>query len=376
MGSSRAGLLPEARSPFSASGLPASRTQWRNKGARSRLSGNRRILRHSFASSECASDVSPRYCQAGTAASLPPMTAAEGALTLLPTCPVAFQARGATPRAASRAPHDAFGPPAACPSSPATRGGCGMPPQMPLSMPPLQGGVRRAGSPGNFSRRAGEAMDAAQAGERLAELRLETEAGLRQQQQRAHMPSTPFTTPRSPSPQRLCRRLHTPVLNATHDAEALPVTLTPRGRAQGGPPAAAQQAHERQSFESLYSGHACARTRLASAQPWGTAHREPEDPDSKKMRVAMQHFQEELRCRLAAQGVEEGSPVSDVVAADTRPDLFPPPAARRRSATQLRPPPPPPPRERRHSERHFDNKDRLEDSTLSALAACMQRRLT
>jgi hypothetical protein len=190
-----------------------------------------------------------------------------------------------------------------------------------------------------------------------------------------HIPSTPFTTPRSPSPQRLCRRLQTPVVDAMASAHAA------RMRTPATPRRAGSAAPVPQDWESLYSGAPCARSRMGgtpghpAAHRWGTPHKEPEDPDAKKMRVAMQQFQDELRCRLAAQGVEEYSPLSDALSADARVERVVRGGPRRHSTSQLRPPPPAP-RERRLSERHFDNKDRLEESTLSELAACMQRRLT
>ena len=177
------------------------------------------------------------------------------------------------------------------------------------------------------------------------------------------LPDTPQASPRSPSPQRICRRLATtPVAQATdaqHSTGDCRTPATPRAQMEPG-------------FESVYSGQACARSRMAGVAS-GRHVRDQEDSDSKKMQVAMQRFERELRGRLVAHGVEESSPVDNEIVREVRPQML---SVRRHSSTSHVGPRPALTQERRLSERQFDDKDRLEEGTLSALAACMHRRIT
>jgi hypothetical protein len=102
---------------------------------------------------------------------------------------------------------------------------------------------------------------------------------------------------------------------------------------------------------------------------------EAEYSEAKKMQVAMQRFERELRGRLVAHGVEECSPVGNhLVPEHTRQTMTghwhggTSHGCQRPGNTQER--------SRRISERTFDDKDRLEESTLNALAACMHRNKT
>ena len=211
-------------------------------------------------------------------------------------------------------------------------------------------------------------LDAAQAGEwaagELAGLNLgATAAAAAQRTTRMRLPDTPQASPRSPSPQRICRRLETTPAaqptDALHGSADVQTPATPRVQVEPG-------------FDSVYSGQACARSRMAGAVS-GRHVWEAEDSDSKKMQVAMQRFERELRGRLVAHGVEESSPVGTDVVREHRPQML---SVRRHSCTSHVGPRPAPTQERRLSERQFDDKDRLEEGTLSALAACMHRRIT
>lgn len=167
-------------------------------------------------------------------------------------------------------------------------------------------------------------------------------AGVELRGQPGLQPATPFTTPRSPSPQRLCRRDGTPTVPSLAPAAAQHVQpdfgLALGGRGSGGA-----------AGEPGASAHQLRRPEWMRAQ---------EDPEDRKRRLAVQRFNRELHCRLAAQGID---PLTGA-------ELAPAPSLVRPQAG----PRPPQPTDRRR-ERQFVDKERLEESTLSALAALMKR---
>lgn len=361
-----------------------SRSGWRNKGLRTRLSGNRRPMRRRSMTSEASSDCSPKLLHTGTAAALvPPMTAVDGPLTLLPTCPVAQHNHApSTPSHAGQHAHSIWeneaGPstahvaPHIPPLSPMPPGEYSFViPHDPGTHTFTHTGMEDADSAqGSEHVQQQPSVDAAQAGEwaagELAGLNLGATAAAHPAAHHTfnvHLPRIPQRSPRSPSPQRICRRLETTPVAEAADA--------PHNTGDGRPPAT-PRAQMEPGFESVYSGQACARSRMAGAVA-GKSPKEAEDSDSKKMQVAMQRFERELRGRLVAHGVEESSPVGNEIVPEHRPQMI---SFRRHSGTSHDGPRPAYIQERRLSERQFDDKDRLEEGTLSALAACMHRRIT
>lgn len=368
----------------------SSRARWAQKGLRTRLSGNQRAAHRRSVTSE--SDCSPRMLpsqpQSSTAAALvPPMTAVDGPLTLLPNCPVAQQ------HTSSNAPNigqqhvrstgdisDRLGTGNDAPNSDAA---VPLRPEeysihIPSSVPPMAhvftstytdsepASIQAQQQPSLHDTKAGEWA----AGE-LAGLNLGATASA-QRGLRLHLPLTPRVSPRSPSPQRVCRR-QMPTPRVTPRSKVPDGTRSPTD----GRPLLTPRAAVDPGYESVYSGQPCARSRMAAAVS-GRQHKEPEDSNAKKMQVAMQHFEMELRNRLVAHGVEERSPIetamtTDEMISEHTPQVM---SVRRHSGTPRVGPQVGYMQGRRLSERQFDDKDRLEEGTLSSLAACMHRRIT
>lgn len=353
-GSARGG--GERRSPrapgFAAAATRRSLLRQRSGGA-VRLAGARRALRGAEGDRSSSGALADRAAdepaqQASTAAALPPLTAMEGRLRPLPTLPITFQAREAAARSRlsrrsySHLPCESIREVA---MEALVADGDGEP--MLASDAMFGAAFAELDAPCDTTLLPAAAAHGAVA---EAQLHAATAARVRQEPQ----PATPFTTPRSPSPQRLCRRLETPTVPAlapgcparaggaaTHEPD-LAQALGSHGPESGGLGDVARQAPGGQQL---------------LRPPWMSRAREPpEDPEEQKRQLAVQRFNEELHCRLAAQGIGDGvehEGAVSVVAAPARP-RGQAPAERAR-------------------ERQFVEKGRLEESTLSALAALMKQ---
>lgn len=324
---------------------------------RQRSGGSARLARRSFrvtdpdrASSGSLPEVAAEAQQAATAAALPPLTAMEGRLKPLPKHPTTSQARECGPRLrASRWPYSGL----LCESiresaveAPCTeRDG---EPDLPstavlgaafaqLDAPCPDEGQRSAAAAGWH--RGFQYADTASRGAPRPQHRPVA-------QHRPAQPATPFTTPRSPSPQRLCRREETPKVPATAPSQAQRSQHSPPdlGRALGGHGSGGH------SPSGGYEGSA----RPLARPVWMS--RVQEDPEESKRQLAVQRFNRELHNRLAAQGLEAGAE-----------EAAPPSVVRPQAGPRSQQPP------ERRRERQFVDKDRLEESTLSALAALMKR---
>eukprot|EP00892_Ulva_mutabilis_P007642 jgi/Ulvmu1/524/UM001_0532.1 len=345
-------------------------------GAAARLASARRALRGveaERASSGALADVAVEDrmvtdAQQGppAAAALPPLTAMEGRLRPLPKCPLPFHAREGAAR--TRLTRHSF-PHVPCESiregaAEALGSDDGMEPRLAAeaifgaAFPQLDTPCGGDAAPGRGAQQAAVARsqgaeparphDAAAAGS-FAEAQLRDAAAARARL--VPQPATPFTTPRSPSPQRLCRRNQTPDVpslapphgNQTPDlARALHSTERGPGNPAAGP---VQAAGAQQLLRPTWMAHA----------------REAEqDPEEQKRQLAVQRFNRELHCRLAAQGIGDGSERE-----------APPAPLAAAGPSQVRPRGPAAAERRR--ERQYVDKERLEEATLSALAALMKQ---